>query len=99
MRQIFVIAALLIPFCLQAQGPATQKVSGSVGRSGFSIGKCNISSMAVKYELSTYMGEPTVGSNLKWTKSYSTADDCLAGESFEIFIKSKCWSLYRQFFD
>lgn len=77
------LLTVLIPVCLIAQN----KVTGAVTRSGFSIGKCNISSMTVKYELSTYMGEPTVGSNLKWTKGYSTGEDCLAGEYFEMFIK------------
>lgn len=89
MKSLFCI--LLVVFVQTkglAQQPGVARVTGEVSRTGFSIGKCNINSMTVKYELSTYMGEPTVGSNLKWTTGYSTDKSCLQGESFEIFIKA-----------
>lgn len=88
MKYCIFLAIILVPSSLIAQIGNQERISGAVSRSGFSIGECHISSMTVKYALSTYMGEPIVGSNLKWTKGYPTDENCLSGESFEIFIKA-----------
>lgn len=83
----FLLAAILLPFNLAAQVGNAERLTGSVSRSGFSVGKCHIRSMTVKYEFSTYMKEPTASVNIKWKKGRSTNKDCLGGEPFELFIK------------
>ncbi|PZR24749.1 MAG: hypothetical protein DI535_20970 [Citrobacter freundii] len=89
MKEILLPLFAFISLCTAAQKPSSSPLTGQVSAGSISIGKCKISSITVKYTLSTFMGEPTVGSNIKWTKGYSTEEDCLAGEYVEMFLKCR----------
>lgn len=86
----FLLFIIIIFTCSisSSQKPLLEPLEGQFTKSfGLTIGKCKISSMSVKYSLSTIVGEPTIYTNLKWVSTNSNYINCLADEKFEIFIQ------------
>ena len=85
-KQLLFLLGILLTSHLFAQQPFSEPIEGEGKSLGITIGDCKMSSMAIKYRLSTLSGEPVVYTNVKWEKSYSGSNDCLSDESFEVLI-------------
>ena len=87
------INALIIFFsfilCFQAysQRPYRSPLEGELQRSNWTIGKCAIASLTVKYSLSTIAGQPTVFTNIRWKPTTSLGEDWLANENPHLLLQ------------
>ncbi|MFT3948565.1 MAG: hypothetical protein QM763_16500 [Agriterribacter sp.] len=88
LKHLLLLASIITACSSFGQKPYKEPLEGEVRRgSSFTIGNCNLSTLTAKYRLSTYMGEPTVYLNFKWSAANSNDNDCLSGEIFEAFIE------------
>lgn len=86
-RTSMFLFSLLFTCISFGQKPFSEPIEGQVEESfGGKIGNCKLSSLTIKYRLSTVTGEPAIYTNLKWKNDYGTAIDCLSDGDFEIFI-------------
>lgn len=59
-------------------GPAHAQDSGTMTKRNFNHFGCDISSMTVKYEFRSLMGEPVVAGSYKWEAPRGRDTDCLS---------------------
>lgn len=90
MKRIFIktFKGFIVGICILLifnLGHALEK-EGTLTKTNFVAGGCEIASMAVKYRFGNLLGEPTISGSFKWEAPNGTPADCL-GYSTTIFIK------------
>jgi hypothetical protein len=74
------------PPLVAQQSQPVPDVDGTITQTGLVIAGCQVSSMTVRYHLSTLVGEPVVNGSYTWTAGPGTSSGCLPSD-LEVWIR------------
>lgn len=74
-----VVLSLMLGLLIVGEADA-QDYEGTLNRTAFSHGPCQIRSMDVRYRFSVIMGDPVINGSYQWDAGAGTAADCLPPE-------------------